>query len=333
MIRKASAIMAGDVSAWLPRWTAARPGAWQLAWHFFRTSRPYSYVCNIARAVLVCGLLAPQDGGAIAVSGLVSLLMWLSFNWYSDTSQGDTGRMPVPWWLIAAPLALTVVLTAFYQVDALPWLGLFVVAQAVYPLKALCPWVGLLGPVLRGLVVIGHFAYLSVLLGADRLNEQAWLTFAVFSVLIMARNLVGDLRDIRQDRYEFPARFGAAATFAVLRLMFVVVLAIGLGDPRGLAPVMAFVGILWAVMELLGRRLGTLGSHLAGYVLHRLFVILFTLAELVVAMAHGVDGTLCLALAAATLLLSPFYGVTPGKSYPHWPELRRALAARRFPNT
>ena len=55
------------------------------------------------------------------------------------------------------------------------------------------------------------FGQLLLIAGSEAVwpTTEAWLVALLLAVLHSQRNLVGDVRDIRTDRFELPARFGA----------------------------------------------------------------------------------------------------------------------------
>lgn len=294
--------------------------------YFFLASRPYSYVCNFARGPMVCGLLGIIEGWDIWLTGTTSLLIWLFLNWFSDRRQRDEGRSSAPWWLITAPAILTAVVTVVYRPEALLYLGLLAGIIVVYPMKALYPWAGLLGPVFRGLTIAAHLLYLTALIdGVSKLTGNVILLFSTLVIMHTARNLVGDLRDIRQDRFELPAKFGVRATLTALRTLFGLTILLGVIGGQDMVPVLGFAGIIWLSIEMLVYLVGNESCHIVGYLGHRLFVVIFTFTELWIAYMHGIDAKFCILLVVVTLLFSSFYARTPGKRYPTWREVRQAF--------
>ena len=298
--------------------------------HFFFTSKPYSYVCNAARGLIVCGALGlGRDVWSLVEASVCSLLLWLFFNWYSDYRQRDVGRIVPSIWLVIAPVAAALLICVPKGGGAVLFLVIYVLAIMVYPLKAVVPYVGPFGPVLRGGTIFAHFLFVFALLGpVSTISRDVVLIVFTLSLVHVARNLVGDIRDIREDKIEFPVRYGLRAALWALRLLFAISVVLSIFISKGIVTIGIPVLIQWIVIESLAAKCRAGNEHIVGYVGHRCFIITFTFCELLIAYALGVSGVLCGTLAFLALLLQVTYGLLPGKRFPKRIEILKAISAK-----
>ena len=287
------------------------------AWHFFLTSRPYSYADNAARALLVCGQAgAAQDSATLWRASLVSLLMWLHLNWYSDRRQRQAGRLLPSARMVWLPVALSAVLIIPCGFTAYIGLGLYLLSIRLYPCKAVYPALGIYGPLFRGLTVGAHVLFvLSLVPGPHPLTPEFVFLALALSLLQAARNLVGDIRDIGQDRFELPARFGFRAAMRVTYCLLATGLLAGGMLSQGRLALIIPMLILCAALELSSRKWGTSRPGRAGYVAHRLFVFAFTMGQALMAIHFGVSSLLCYGLIAVSALANLTYPYLPGKRF------------------
>jgi len=298
--------------------------------HFFLLSRPYSYADNIARAFLVCGLYgAAGDATTLLITGTASTLMWLFLNWLSDWVQKQPGRLLPPLFLVWTPVAMTILLAAFSGPIALLALFVYVISILLYPWKSLIVRLGDWGPILRGVTIAAHYWFVITLMPPDT-AAPPFVVFALACVLFFAhaaRNLVGDIRDIRSDVHELPARRGFKPALRLTRVFVVGAFlaggscAVGALLTGGLVPgwwiwVLIPIGVQWTCLEILAFAWGRARPHHVGYVGHRLFVLTFTVMELLIAYDFGVNIGVCVSLCAFAFATNITYWYVPGKRYP-----------------
>ncbi len=173
-----------------------------ITYNFFLTSRPYSYGGEIARAEVFALLLVHNCSlHDMIFSAVVTLLMWMYFNWQSDWIQKDPGRMNPSVFICFMPLVLALLL-AFFQARwwGIAGISIYLFTILLYPLKTKFKNFGMLGPVFRMLTVQGHF--LMIMAGLRRLPDRdTMIIVALVTVFIGIRNLVGDIRDIQTDKW------------------------------------------------------------------------------------------------------------------------------------
>lgn len=286
--------------------------------HLFLTSKPYSYSDNVARAIMVCVVAGVgRDVGLLLNTSLASLFMWLFFNWYSDSRQRQPGRIVPSPVLVWTPVGFGALIAATYGLVPLFYLVAYSVTIMLYPMKAIRKEVGPLGPFLRSLTVVAHGLFLLSLTGSPlHLSHDIIAVFAVLFFVHAARNLVGDIRDIQDDRFELPAQYGFSISMWVVRGLLLAGILAGLYLEDGAFNIGLPVLVQWLSMEILARRFGCAQAHIAGYVGHRLFVLTFTFMEILIAHAYGADAALCWAMAGAAVLFNLTYSYLPGKRYP-----------------
>ncbi len=300
--------------------------------HFFLTSRPYSYVDNMARALLVCAFAGISSNLRLVSESLVlSLLMWFFLNWSSDARQKDPGRFIPPRWLTWTPFLATLALAAAHGIFPLGMLAIYLATITAYPWKAIVPRLGVFGPALRGATIVAHALFILAYIIPPHIEASTFaVLFLTLTLVHMGKNLVGDIRDIQTDHYELPARFGFRAAFWTLRGTFAAAAAmVWFLLPAQRMTMGAPLVLQWAVMEVLTLLPTRQRPELVGYVGHRLYVLTFTTTELLLAYQFGASGAICWILAGAMVLLQMSYRYVPGKEYPRLSELVSAFSVRR----
>lgn len=193
--------------------------------NFFLTTRPYSYTGEIARGIVFGLALSPQKPlSTIMICTLLSLLMWLYFNWQSDYIQNDPGRIKPSLILCYSPLFLTL-LTCIVTGQFFGVVGVlvYVITILLYAIKTKASIIGTLSPLIRILTVIAHFVMIATYFNQfpDKNLIIVVLYIAIYKGI---RNLVGDIRDIRTDKMEIPARFGIAISINIIRIGYIILL-------------------------------------------------------------------------------------------------------------
>jgi hypothetical protein len=248
--------------------------------------------------------------------------MWLFLNWFSEAIQKDPSRIIPRPAVVWTPFFLSLLLCAREGTGAVVFLIVFTLTIAAYPWKAKSPVLGPLGPILRGITILTHalliIAYVD---GFRRLSCDAMYVVGFLALLHVARNLVGDIRDMEKDQYELPARFGFRVSYNVVRVILgsslVVAWFTNVFYPALVVPLI----VQWLGLEFLAVAYRGNNTHLVGYVGHRLFVITYTCAQIGVCKSVGIAPSTCWVLSAILVCLQLSYRHTPGKTYPAWKEV------------
>jgi hypothetical protein len=294
------------------------------ACHFFLTSKPYSYSSEISQALVFYLALArqkiPADIGMVALQCLV---MWLFFNWQSDRIQKDKGRFVPPLLLVLVPLGIA--LAIGYAAGGIYGVG-GVLAHAftiqTYSLKARHSLVGPFGPLLRSITVVGQFLRVWGFLGLQSPSTLTFYALAALAVWNGCRNLVGDVRDVRTDVNELPARWGIGFARWVIRFCNSMVLILCLvGNLPGRKGALVTVTLSWLILEVLAYRFGDAEAYKWGYLGHRILVVASVMLHLSLAQPLGLSWTWITILLLATVGFQPCYYLLPGKRFPNWGQL------------
>jgi hypothetical protein len=253
--------------------------------------------------------------------------MWLFFNWQSDRIQKDPGRVVPPLLLILLPLGVALIIG--YAVSGLYGIaGVFghVLTIQLYSLKARHPLLGPFGPLLRGVTVIGQFFRICGFVGAWP-SHLALCALAVFAGWHVTRNLIGDVRDVRTDKYELPARFGVATAGWVVRIAILALLLLESSLPGRVAALVT-LGATWLTVEALQFCFRAEEAYKWGYLGHRLVVCASVAFHLSIAIPLGLSRTWIVLLLISTIVLQPTYFYLPGKCFPTWRQLRDGFLYR-----
>jgi len=286
--------------------------------HFFLTSKPYSYAGEISRGILFTLILLPPNfDSSIIISACISLLMWLYFNWQSDYIQRNKGRLKPPRTLFLIPFVISALL-AYYLNTFMGFLGIVIYALSIilYSYKAKYKLIGLFGPILRLLNGLAFFIALSLIFNLS-ITGQAFLTAFVVSFFLAIRNLVGDVRDINTDKYEFPARYGAKPSANLIRfsLLFLIIISIISGTKNINLYAISFVILSWIIFEILILKLNYERADLWGYLFHRTLIISVTIFHLLLITTYLNDFRIYLFIIVLLLITQPFYFYLPSKSF------------------
>lgn len=283
-------------------------------------TRPYSHTGEVSRALLFFTLQSPAPWSELQLIlvAVQSLAMWCYFNWRSDKIQRDPGREFASTLLLSVPLAVAAGIGLIMGgAGGVAGVIAYVVAIHAYALKANSPRIGSLGPLLRGLTTLAHFVMVSTLAG--RVTPEAALLAAPLVLWKVTRNLVGDVRDVRTDRYEFPAVFGPAASLIVLRALFAAITVLFVWVPTpGHFECAALVALTWLATESLARRYTGASAYMWGYFGHRAFVVMTSALQLVLLAHVGIGAHWIAPLAVLTVASQWTYDRNPGKHYPAW---------------
>ena len=295
--------------------------------HFLFTSKPYSYASNIAVGVMVCEFAGRGIHSSNIVNvAIVSILMWFFLNWYSDSIQKDSGRFVPSKLLIWSPFIVTFVMSAHQNVVAVLFLLIHGAIIMLYPLKATHHIVAPFGPLIRGMTIFTQVFFILAFIGElSSITYDFILVVLAISLLHVGRNLIGDIRDILQDRYEIPARFGFAVSLWTVRIVMTVVSCLVFFVPKGMISIGLPVAIQWISFEMLVVFISKGNENIIGYLGHRLFILTLTSACILAGFFFGLSGKICIILTALMLLLQPTYTYLPGKQFPTLQEIKLSL--------
>jgi hypothetical protein len=251
--------------------------------------------------------------------------MWLYFNWQSDRIQLDPGRIRPPLTIIVVP-ALVGAGIGFWGGGVWGILGVLIYAATIrtYALKARSPFWGPLGPLLR---MINGFGQFFMVCGLSKTfpDQNSFIIAFALSIWLGARNLVGDVRDIRTDVYELPVRFGAKITQWIIRFGFVItgtmIGAAVSSASKSMLPILLIVVITFTMMEKL-YAIYKKEPYKWGYAGHRVMVIATVALHLAVAVYYGLPWIWVLGMALLTITLHYCYSFLPGKNFPNLRELK-----------
>jgi hypothetical protein len=248
----------------------------------------------------------------VILAGLLGTGLWVGLNWLSDYAQKDEGRPVPPRWLLGCIILLCLVGGFSYGPASGAWVVIHFMLVWCYAKKKTVPVAARFSNLLRAGTVFALCAALtSAASGGFWPQGEAFWFSLVQAATHGARNLMGDIRDIRRDKYEIPARFGAgfalcvcvpyivAAGFATLPLS-----AIRLPMQCLVLLLLVLLVVLW----LWGRRIG---YHKAGWAVHCAVVLCFTginLWTLVVLDVHTFEHYFLIFLAALLHLTYPWVG-------------------------
>ena len=293
------------------------------AYNFFLTSRPYSYAGEIARSIVFTLLLAPASlPNTLIYTVIITLLMWLYFNWQSDWIQKDPGRITPSVYLCFGPLLVAFILS-YIEGHLLGILGVLIYSCTIllYPLKARYKKIGVIGPLLRAITILGHFVMISACLHQFPTNTSILIVVVIASFKGI-RNLIGDIRDIKTDKWELPARFGITKTTNILRLsfLFTIVLSLMIHERNIFLLTIFLAGSSWIVFEMLILILEKSQAYMVGYLCHRYMILSISTYLIILAIFLGLQKIDVVLLSMILIISQLFYNSIPGKNYPNFKE-------------
>lgn len=293
--------------------------------HFYRLTRPYSWVCSTAVAVAAWLLSGGGPGmAALAIPLSLSALLWVGLNWLSDSIQRDPGRVPPPTALLLTALAVSLALAAAQSASACVWALIHYLLVLAYARKKHSATIGAVSYLLRGGTVFAACASVGAAANGAWFPQGDALWFIASQALAHAgRNLVGDIRDMKTDRYELPVTHGAK---------FAVVVAVGCLVAAGCAALKLHVLLLDTTLFIVALLLGVLwlmpygkrlGYDIAGRRLHHLMVFVFSAFTLWCSYRLGVWwGWVAIGSLLLTTLHMTYYD-NPGKGFRSEPRAKR----------
>ena len=276
---------------------------------FFGT-RPYSYGFNAALATFAVTASGSTQDRVLLRAVIASLLAWALFNWTSDSVQNDPGKPRVNVLVRAGVFSLCT--AASLTAMSFFYLVLYFASINLYAVKATQSVLGPLGSLLRGVTVICALLWLGSFASTSALPLVFLPTFWFVVVLVVRRNLVGDIRDSKTDRFELPVRVSKRWTLAILLLLsmgLVVLSAWSTGSP-------ILVITLASSFTLLSFLIIYRNAFpWAGFQAHRFLVVIDTVLVCLLSLQHHVPVVYVGAIMVVALGLSWTYGRIPGKRY------------------
>jgi hypothetical protein len=264
-------------------------------------SRPYSWVNTIligisanilARGTFVFDILMARDV-------CLSMFMWVSgmavlefmHNKYEYFEENNK-------YLSFAPIVFFFVLTAFLVPHSVGVLCLFVASVALYSLKTKRR-LGRVSFLFRGFSEVSIVLLILCFYGANPLEVQALQFMTVLYFFTVARNLIGDIRDVSVDENTLPAihpnlSYALAGIFAAIPLLFV-------------ENVLQALPVAAAILTILLR------GRTNAYRAHRALVVYLTLYLAVFLYDLGAAPLFTLGLAVLGVVLSFTYDSVPRK--------------------
>ncbi len=285
--------------------------------HFLGTSRPYSYMSEISRGLIFGVLLSSEvENKTLWGVAILSFLMWVYFNWQSDWIQGDKGRLKPSYWLCYAPFILSIMCClyfgAFYGVLGVCF---YAITILLYSLKANNKVLSKLAILLRILSVFGHLVMIMSFIGYQ--PKQNYLNLLAVIVLLKGiSNFVGDIRDVRTDKWEFPVQYGTVYSFYFLRILFFTTLLLGCFINEEVLSIYSLVVVFsqWIIFEFLVKKYSD-KAYIVGYIEHR-FLIFSTSVYQLLLLFHFNFSLSSILLLVILLIITQFsYVTTPGKNY------------------
>ncbi len=179
--------------------------------------RPYSWIHSFLVGV-VAGFYAGQSSlNSLALAGLQGLLGYLLLLLILEVKHRDIGRPLIgkTWTLLVAALMLLIAVQNKY---ALVCVGLLAVFSYLYSLKKSRPW-GEVSFLTRGLTVLAQFFAVYFIFTQIVSLEVLAIAFSI-ALVVSSRNLIGDLRDIKTDKYTFPVLHGINTSKSIGAILF-----------------------------------------------------------------------------------------------------------------
>lgn len=244
--------------------------------------------------------------------------MWFYFNWQSDWIQKDPGRINPSFYICFTPLLFSFII-AFTQGGLLGIMGVsvYLLTILLYSLKAKNKNFGIFGPAFRIITILGHFTMLSACLH-HLPSGNTLIVVLVISFFKGIRNLIGDIRDIRTDKWELPARLGITISKTAIRIMFIITISLSffINDKILVITSLFFLVFSWCSLEVLFSLFKKKDTYLIGYLGHRLLILTISIYLSILLFCVGFSILAISILIILLFLLQPFYTIIPGKKYP-----------------
>ncbi|MEM2918737.1 MAG: hypothetical protein QXY62_04485 [Candidatus Altiarchaeota archaeon] len=187
---------------------------------YFLLSRPYTLV-----EIVLLGLLA----NVIATKKLiwnVNLLMdiaiflcfWVSFVYFTEIAHRETNkRGEIPIYVPLILFLIGAIIVALRNLWSLLFIIIAVIILPLYFLKGRSQYVGPASFLVRGIFpIIGILTIISLYnIPIVYTLKKYWQIFITIFLLTSSRNLIGDIRDYKSDKYSFPRKYGKKISFLI----------------------------------------------------------------------------------------------------------------------
>ena len=282
----------------------------------FLLTRLYSYGATMSSTLLSLALVKCFAPLLIIQAWVLGLLMWAGLNFASERLQQNPGREIPPIWILCVTLAPgLIVAISSSSLLTLVYLA-YLCSVFLYPLKAMFKPFGAFGPLLRGFNAFFQSLYFLILFGGNEfITSKNLLIISIIPILHIARNLLGDLRDIGKDTFEFPKKFGTPTTLILCVGVLLVAFFIGL---EVLSHWQALCILFLAAYPLLTTiyylKIGKSNAH-AGFVGHKAFVLAVPITQCFICFIFGAPSWAIGVVLLVSFCLHKTYWITPGKDY------------------
>jgi hypothetical protein len=167
--------------------------------------RPYSWIHSLLIG-FCAGQIANQTSQTnLIISGIYALLLYALLILILELNHKDVGRPKLSIFHILI-FSIPIFIISIQSILSLTFTIAFVIFTEMYSLKKRKLW-GLYSFLMRGLIVLAHF-FATYFLFTNLLVVEALIFSCILSLLISARNLIADIRDIKYDKNTFSVIFG-----------------------------------------------------------------------------------------------------------------------------
>ncbi|MFB3894870.1 MAG: hypothetical protein ACE14V_01055 [bacterium] len=280
--------------------------------NYLLLTRPYSWIDIIFTGILAYSVSTSEVltfGKSIWI-GTICLLLWAALNWYSERIQKDEGRIQPGLRALGVVFAGSLILITIQNPLALIIYFIHTIFIIVYPYKKTKKYLGRVGFLLRGIHTLSLFFLIAILFKSynELIFNTRFLMFGVSLFLIQSsRSLIADIRDVNNDKYEFPARYGAIISFIFAAVLFVI--------PLFFLPIKAFISFLPLVItSMIFLCIFRNNLSVAAYFIHRVFIFNFAIFKMVISFNINNTTLLLIILTTITGLLNITYLMVPRPS-------------------
>jgi len=225
-------------------------------------TRPYSWIHSFLIGVLAAVIASQVNAFSFIMAGFESVLLYILLCSILETKHKEVGRPLLPRLTLLVVFVVSL-LIALQTELSIAFYGGFVILSYLYSLKKIEGF-GLFSFVARGLMVITQFFVIFFIFNAQ-LSILPVVFALALALLMSARNLIGDIRDIKTDKTTFPAVFGKRASLQICSLMLL--LAAGLLAAIGSYLLASLVILLLALILFIKN----------AFILHRVLIVYTTI--------------------------------------------------------
>jgi hypothetical protein len=181
------------------------------AYGYFLMSRPYSLI-EYPTILLLAKCLAEGTALTLRIADLgntiILLLLWAGLCWFLESVHRHPFQPPIDLKIALAAFVVASVGALLVNSQTLPFAIIFILSSICYAMKeAGNPLLNRFSFVIRGLSQSAILA-IGLLLYLPTLSPSHHLIILSVGLMTAARNLVGDMRDIKYDQDTFPVAYG-----------------------------------------------------------------------------------------------------------------------------